>query len=55
MIFYEQEWHNMSTIKLLVLDVDGVLTNDTIYISPHDEELKRFHIQDGLGINSANH
>jgi 3-deoxy-D-manno-octulosonate 8-phosphate phosphatase (KDO 8-P phosphatase) len=37
-------------IKLLVLDVDGVLTDGRLYFGNSGEELKAFHIQDGLGI-----
>ena len=40
-------------IRLLALDVDGVLTDNGIYVGPVDGrrvELKRFDIQDGLGI-----
>lgn len=40
-------------IRLVVLDVDGVLTDGGVYIglSGNDEvELKRFDIQDGLGV-----
>jgi len=37
-------------IRLLVLDVDGVLTDGTLYFSHGGEQLKAFHIQDGLGI-----
>jgi 3-deoxy-D-manno-octulosonate 8-phosphate phosphatase (KDO 8-P phosphatase) len=39
-----------SRVKLLVLDVDGVLTDGTLYFSAAGEELKAFNIQDGLGI-----
>jgi 3-deoxy-D-manno-octulosonate 8-phosphate phosphatase (KDO 8-P phosphatase) len=35
-------------IKLLALDVDGVLTDDSIYFGPDGFELKRFNISDGL-------
>jgi 3-deoxy-D-manno-octulosonate 8-phosphate phosphatase (KDO 8-P phosphatase) len=38
-------------IRLLILDVDGVLTNGTIYYGNNGIELKGFHIHDGLGIN----
>lgn len=38
----------MADIKLLALDVDGVLTDDSIYFGPDDFELKRFNISDGL-------
>jgi len=37
-------------IRLLVLDVDGVLTDGTLYFSGTGEEIKAFNIQDGLGI-----
>jgi len=37
-------------IRLLVLDVDGVLTDGT-FLLPHDgEEWKAFHASDGLGL-----
>ena len=38
------------TVKLLVLDVDGVLTDGRIYYGNNGEELKSFSIKDGLGI-----
>lgn len=37
-------------VKLLVLDVDGVLTAGHLWYGNNGEELKAFHIQDGLGI-----
>lgn len=37
-------------IKLLLLDVDGVLTDGRLYFGNSGEELKAFNIQDGLGI-----
>lgn len=37
-------------VRLLVLDVDGVLTDGTLYFAAGGEELKAFNIQDGLGI-----
>ena len=37
-------------IKLLLLDVDGVLTDGKLYYGNSGEELKAFNIQDGLGI-----
>ena len=37
-------------LKLLVLDVDGVLTDGSLYFSNSGEELKAFNSQDGLGI-----
>jgi len=39
-----------STIRLLILDVDGVLTDGRIYIDDSGRQTKAFHIQDGLGL-----
>jgi len=40
----------LASIGTLILDVDGVLTDDSLYIGPDGFELKRFHIGDGLSI-----
>ena len=40
-------------VRLLVLDVDGVLTDGGLYYGPDGEELKRFDVQDGLAIVEA--
>jgi 3-deoxy-D-manno-octulosonate 8-phosphate phosphatase (KDO 8-P phosphatase) len=37
-------------IKLLVLDVDGVLTDGRICINDRGEETKAYHVRDGYGI-----
>jgi 3-deoxy-D-manno-octulosonate 8-phosphate phosphatase (KDO 8-P phosphatase) len=37
-------------VKLLLLDVDGVLTDGRITYTSDQQELKSFHIHDGLGI-----
>src|SRR5690606_2066907 len=37
-------------IRLLLLDVDGVLTDGRIYYTEQGDEIKAFNIQDGLGI-----
>ncbi len=37
-------------ISLLILDVDGVLTDGTIQIDDAGRQIRGFHIQDGLGI-----
>ncbi|MCM2311791.1 MAG: HAD hydrolase family protein [Steroidobacteraceae bacterium] len=37
-------------IRLLVLDVDGVLTDGRLYLSADGEELKVFHVRDGSGL-----
>lgn len=40
-------------VRLLVFDVDGVLTSGQLLFGPAGEALKVFHAQDGLGINAA--
>lgn len=42
-----------NSIKLLILDVDGVLTDGTLIVGDSGEEFKRFHVRDGLGITLA--
>jgi len=37
-------------VKLLVLDVDGVLTDGTLWFGSDGEVMKPFHVRDGLGI-----
>lgn len=37
-------------IRLLVLDVDGVLTDGRLHITSRGEETKVFHVRDGSGI-----
>lgn len=44
----EQLVERFRRIKLLALDVDGVLTDDSLYFGPDGFELKRFNISDGL-------
>lgn len=37
-------------IKMLVMDVDGTLTDGHIYVSAEGEMMKAFHVQDGYAI-----
>ena len=37
-------------IKIVVTDNDGVLTDTGVYFSANGEELKRFSIRDGMGV-----
>ena len=37
-------------VKLLILDVDGVLTDGRIIYGDHGDELKFFDVQDGFGL-----
>ena len=38
-------------INLIITDVDGVLTDGGRYYSKKGEELKKFHVHDGMGVN----
>jgi 3-deoxy-D-manno-octulosonate 8-phosphate phosphatase (KDO 8-P phosphatase) len=40
-------------IKMLLLDVDGVLSDGRIILDNHGNELKAFHVRDGHGIKMA--
>ena len=40
----------LEPIRLLVLDVDGVLTDGSLYYGAEGESLKRFHVRDGLAV-----
>jgi 3-deoxy-D-manno-octulosonate 8-phosphate phosphatase (KDO 8-P phosphatase) len=40
----------LAKIKLVLTDNDGVLTDTGVYYSPKGEELKRFSIRDGMGV-----
>ncbi|MFZ5517738.1 MAG: KdsC family phosphatase [Candidatus Zhuqueibacterota bacterium] len=37
-------------IKLVITDCDGVLTDNGVYYSERGEEMKRFSIRDGMGV-----
>jgi len=43
----------LNKIKLIISDVDGVLTDGTIYKGPDDMELKQFCVQDGTAVAMA--
>lgn len=43
----------VARIRLLVLDVDGVLTDGVLVYGASGEETKRFHVRDGLAIQVA--
>jgi 3-deoxy-D-manno-octulosonate 8-phosphate phosphatase (KDO 8-P phosphatase) len=46
----EQFLERLSGIKLLSLDTDGVLTDGGLYYTDDGEELRKFNVKDGLGI-----
>lgn len=39
-----------STIKVVLTDCDGVLTDGGVYVGPTGELMKRFSIRDGMGV-----
>jgi len=43
----------LRAIRLIVLDVDGVLTDGSIIYAEADTDIKAFHVQDGFGITLA--
>jgi 3-deoxy-D-manno-octulosonate 8-phosphate phosphatase (KDO 8-P phosphatase) len=42
-----------SRVRLLILDVDGVLTDGSLTYSAAGEETRRFHVRDGLALVEA--
>jgi 3-deoxy-D-manno-octulosonate 8-phosphate phosphatase (KDO 8-P phosphatase) len=40
----------LAKVKLLALDVDGVMTDGGLYYTDSGEELRKFNVKDGLGI-----
>lgn len=43
----------LENIKMLVMDVDGVMTDGGLYYDSAGQVTKRFNVQDGLGIKLA--
>lgn len=41
-------------IKIVLTDVDGVLTDGSMYYSKHGEELKKFNTRDGMAVELLN-
>jgi 3-deoxy-D-manno-octulosonate 8-phosphate phosphatase (KDO 8-P phosphatase) len=39
-----------AAVRLMVFDVDGVLTDGSLYYGEHGEAMKRFHVHDGHGL-----
>ncbi len=40
-------------IRLLILDVDGVMTDGRLWFGPDGEIMKAFHVRDGVGIKAV--
>ena len=48
-----ESFERAKKVKLIISDVDGVLTDGGVYIGETGELFKPFHARDGLGINIA--
>ena len=46
-------WQRAAKIRLLILDVDGVLTDGSLVYGAKEELFKVFHVRDGHGIKMA--
>lgn len=42
--------HRCAKIKLVITDVDGVLTDGGMYYTNKGDIMKRFHVRDGMGV-----
>lgn len=40
----------LRNVTLFIMDVDGTLTDGSLYYSPEGHTFKRFHVRDGMGI-----
>ena len=49
----EEVWERARRIRLLILDIDGVLTDGSLYFDAKGETLKVFNVRDGHGIKMA--
>lgn len=49
----EQLREQLRRLRLLAMDVDGVLTDGRVYLGPSGEELKAFDSHDGFGLVMA--
>jgi len=49
----QEVWERAKRIKMIIMDVDGVLTDGRIILGSTGEELKNFYVQDGQGIDLA--
>jgi len=44
------ELRNKARVKMLVTDVDGVMTEGGMYFGPNGQAMKRFDVKDGYGL-----
>lgn len=45
----KEQKEQLGRIKLVATDCDGVLTDGGLYYTEHGDEVKRFHVLDGMG------
>lgn len=45
--------HRLAHVKLLSLDVDGVLTDGGLYFTDDGHQLRKFNVKDGMGMQRA--
>jgi len=50
-----QLYDKAKQIKCLICDVDGVLSDGKLYLSNNGDEIKAFHVQDGMGLKLLMH
>lgn len=43
--------NKLKKIKIVISDVDGVLTDGGMYYSENGDIMKKFHVRDGMGVN----
>ncbi|MBL7775195.1 MAG: HAD-IIIA family hydrolase [Saprospiraceae bacterium] len=43
----------LQAVRAFILDVDGVLTDNTVHVTESGEQLRRMNIRDGLGLKIA--
>lgn len=48
-----ESFERAKKVKLIIMDVDGVLTDGKIYMGEEGELFKAFHVRDGFGITLA--
>lgn len=41
---------NLSDLRLMAFDIDGVMTDGRLWYSPRGDEMKAFFVRDGLGL-----
>ena len=48
----EQLKSRLAALKLVIFDVDGVITDGKLYLGPDGQEWRSTHVRDGLGLKN---